>query len=66
MPKIDTEPKLDFEQVLIRPKRSELNSRSEVDLTRTITFKNPGIPGQACPSSPPTCRPLEHSRFAKN
>ena len=42
MPKIDTEPKLDFEQVLIRPKRSELNSRSEVDLTRTITFKKSG------------------------
>ena len=40
MPKIDFEPKLDFEQVLIRPKRSELNSRNDVDLTRTITFKN--------------------------
>ena len=40
MPKIDFEPKLDFEQVLIRPKRSELNSRNEVDLTRTIHFKN--------------------------
>ena len=42
MPKIDFEPKLDFDQVLIRPKRSELNSRSEVDLTRTIEFKKSG------------------------
>ena len=40
MPKIDFEPKLDFDQVLIRPKRSELNSRNEVDLTRTFRFKN--------------------------
>lgn len=40
MPKIDFEPKLDFDQVLIRPKRSELNSRNEVDLTRTFRFKS--------------------------
>ncbi len=40
MPKIDFEPKLDFDQVLIRPKRSELNSRNEVDLKRTLHFKN--------------------------
>ncbi len=40
MPKIDFEPKLDFEQVLIRPKRSELNSRNEVELKRTFHFKS--------------------------
>ncbi len=40
MPRIDHQPKLDFNQVLITPKRSNLNSRSEVVLERTITFKN--------------------------
>ena len=40
MVKIESEPKLDFSNVLIRPKRSTLNSRSEVDLTRTFNFKN--------------------------
>lgn len=32
--------KLDFKDVLIRPKRSNLNSRSEVDLNRTYSFKH--------------------------
>ncbi|MCP4395368.1 MAG: GMP reductase [Alphaproteobacteria bacterium] len=32
--------KLDFKDVLFRPKRSVLKSRSEVDLTRTYTFKH--------------------------
>lgn len=32
--------KLDFKDVLILPRRSTLNSRSEVDLTRTFTFKH--------------------------
>ena len=36
---IDNEVKLDFKDVLIRPKRSNLNSRSEVDLEREFTFK---------------------------
>ena len=40
MPRIDSQQKLDFNQVLITPKRSNLNSRSEVDLQRTIAFKN--------------------------
>ena len=34
--------KLDFKDVLIRPKRSILNSRKDVDLTRTFTFKHSG------------------------
>ena len=37
--KLDTEIKLDFNDVLIRPKRSELSSRADVDLVRTLTFK---------------------------
>ena len=36
--KIEEDIKLDFSDVLIRPKRSTLGSRSEVDLTRTINF----------------------------
>lgn len=38
MQKIVNELKLDFDDVLIRPKRSTLNSRSEVDLLRTFKF----------------------------
>ena len=38
--KIEQDIKLDFSDVLIRPKRSELNSRSEVNLVRTMRFPN--------------------------
>lgn len=37
--RIEHDVKLDFKDVLIRPKRSTLNSRSEVDLEREYTFK---------------------------
>lgn len=37
--RIENEPKLDFKDVLMRPKRSTLASRSEVDLQREFTFK---------------------------
>lgn len=40
--RIDYEPKLGFRDVLIRPKRSTLRSRSEVELERTFTFRNSG------------------------
>ncbi|XP_044743901.1 GMP reductase 1-like [Chrysoperla carnea] len=40
MPNIVNELKLDFKDVLLRPKRSTLKSRSEVNLEREITFKN--------------------------
>ncbi|KAK2530458.1 Gmpr [Columba livia] len=40
MPRVDADLKLDFKDVLLRPKRSSLKSRSEVDLTRTFTFRN--------------------------
>ena len=39
MPKIEREPQLDFSSVLIRPKRSTLVSRSQIDLMRTIKMK---------------------------
>jgi GMP reductase len=38
MQKIINEIKLDFDDVLIRPKRSTLNSRSEVELVRSFKF----------------------------
>ncbi|XP_041269146.1 GMP reductase 1 isoform X1 [Onychostruthus taczanowskii] len=40
MPRVDADLKLDFKDVLVRPKRSSLKSRAEVDLTRTFTFRN--------------------------
>ncbi|XP_066245954.1 GMP reductase 1-like [Euwallacea similis] len=40
MPNIVNEIKLDFKDVLLRPKRSTLRSRSDVNLYRHITFRN--------------------------
>jgi len=40
MPIVETEVKLDFKDVLIRPKRSFLASRSQVSIERTFTFTN--------------------------
>jgi len=37
--RIDNDVKLDYKDVLIRPKRSTLKSRKEVDLNRTFDFK---------------------------
>ena len=36
---IDDEVKLDYSDVLIRPKRSELTSRFDVEMEKTYTFK---------------------------
>ena len=38
--KIEEDTKLDFQDVLIRPKRSTLSSRNDVNLLREINFKN--------------------------
>ena len=38
--RIEQDPKLDFKDVLIRPKRSTLTSRSEVDIRREFIFRN--------------------------
>jgi GMP reductase len=40
--RIEEDIKLDFKDVLIRPKRSTLSSRKEVDLTRHYRFKHSG------------------------
>lgn len=42
MSKVSFDVKLDFKDVLIRPKRSTLKSRAQVSLERTYTFKNSG------------------------
>ena len=38
--RIESEIKLDFSDVLIKPKRSTLGSRKEVDLNRFYEFRN--------------------------
>ena len=38
--RIETEIKLDYKDVLLRPKRSVLGSRKEVNLSREFTFRN--------------------------
>jgi len=38
--KLDLTPKLDFNNVLIKPQRTTISSRSEVSLERTFVFKN--------------------------
>jgi len=38
--RLETDIKLDYKDVLIRPKRSTLGSRKEVDLERKFTFRN--------------------------
>ena len=38
--RIEADTKLDFKDVLIKPKRSTLSSRSEVSLDREFTFRN--------------------------
>ncbi len=40
--RIETDVKLDFKDVLIRPKRSTLNTRSAVDVSRTFRFLHTG------------------------
>lgn len=46
---IETEIKLDFKDVLIRPKRSILSSRNEVNLLREYIFKNSGAKWEGIP-----------------
>ena len=40
--RIEEDTKLDFKDVLFKPKRSKLESRRDVDLTRTFKFHNSG------------------------
>lgn len=47
--RIEEDTKLDFKDVLIRPKRSTLKSRSEVELEREFTFKHSQITWKGVP-----------------
>ena len=47
--KLDNEIKLDFGDVLIRPKRSELSSRSEVNVENNFTFKHSNLAWSGVP-----------------
>jgi len=49
MPSIVQDIKLDFKDVLLKPKRSTLRSRADVDLYREITFKNSGATYKGVP-----------------
>lgn len=40
MPRVDADLKLDFKDVLFRPKRSSLKSRSEVGATVPVMFRS--------------------------
>ena len=42
--RIEEDQKLDYSDVLIRPKRSTLGSRKDVDLERGFTFRNTALP----------------------
>jgi len=46
---IEHEVKLDFSDVLIRPKRSTLTSRSDVDITREFAFRHARVPYHGIP-----------------
>ena len=47
--KIEQDTKLDFGDVLIRPKRTTMSSRSEVDLEREITFPHSTLTWKGIP-----------------
>ncbi len=47
--RIENDVKLDFKDVLIRPKRSTLRSRADVDLSREYTFLNSGLGWRGVP-----------------
>lgn len=49
MPIIDQDIKYDFSDVLLKPKRSELNSRHDVDVEREFTFKHSKIVWKGVP-----------------
>ena len=49
MNKIESGEKLDFNHVLIRPKRSTINSRSEVSLEKSCKFKHSPLPWNGVP-----------------
>ena len=61
---IENEVKLDYSDVLIRPKRSTLGSRKEVDLERGFNFRNyrPKVNTDVLPDGYPSYNPEKHWR----
>ena len=59
--RVETELKLDYKDVLLRPKRSVLGSRKEVDLVREFTFKN----GQTWEGVPIAASNMDHTGTMK-
>ena len=47
--RLDNEIKLDYKDVLLKPKRSTLSSRRDVEMTRSFTFINSGETYECCP-----------------
>ena len=47
--RLDNEIKLDYKDVLLKPKRSTLSSRRDVEMTRTLTFRNSKESYNCCP-----------------
>ena len=47
--RIENDVKLDFKDVLIRPKRSTLGSRNEVDIQRSFRFLHTGAEWKGFP-----------------
>ena len=47
--RLDTEVKLDYKDVLLKPKRSTLSSRRDVDMTREFKFRHSGETYKCCP-----------------
>ena len=47
--RLEQEIKLDYKDVLLKPKRSTLSSRRDVEMTRSFTFRNFGETYECCP-----------------
>ena len=62
---IENEVKLDFKDVLIRPKRSTLSSRSNVDLIRPFTLRNSRVEYSGVPIIAPTWTPPEPLKWLR-
>ena len=52
--RIESEFKLGFRDVLIKPKRSTIKTRAEVQVQRQYTFKQVSLAGLECQSWQPT------------
>lgn len=63
--RIEEDLKLGFKDVLIRPKRSTLKSRSDVELEREFTFKHSGLTWSGVPIIAATWIPSAPSAWLK-